>query len=101
MYVYIVAVTARWLCMHLNVVIIVLSSCLPAPCAGTMLCTYYSQSSRFCSMGRPGRQSVASACCKVGGVVVCVVPQSAVVSAVSVSTLSIYILGRVGQANGP
>ena len=70
MYVYIVAVTARWLCMNLNVVIIVLSSCLPAPCAGTMLCTYYSQSFRFCSMGRPGRQSVASACCKVGGVVV-------------------------------
>jgi len=37
--------TARWLCMYPHVVLLVLSSWLPAPCDGTISCTYYSQSS--------------------------------------------------------
>ena len=46
MYVYIGAVTARWLCMFPYVVYTVFSSCLSAPCDGTISCTYYySQSS--------------------------------------------------------
>ena len=45
MYVYIGAVTARWLCMFPYVVYTVFSSCLSAPCVGTMQCMYWSQSS--------------------------------------------------------
>ncbi len=65
---YIVAITARWLCMSL-LICIVLRLCSSAPCAGTMQLYVLFTVLQFCCMGRSGGRVVARACCVTSGCV--------------------------------